>query len=289
MEQRVDPITSSTGSSTVPARLSELRFLYQPIAPLAGADGWAEALARWYLPDGTVRGPLDLLPYWLAEHRIATFTSYTLSCAAGALAEASHASVSVNLSPLQVLHPATLASLDAVLPSLRDRLRLEITEQRVSDLRALGSAVSELRERCRSLLLDDVTPDDVDLRSSVCDRLDGVKLDRSVIEGLFAADTVEAMRRFVRDVCDRFETVVAEGIEDAERCDALRELGVTHVQGFGIGRPRAELDGVVIDRRVPYPPPTGAAKPAQERWDEHPHRSDEVRQRDDPSPRSRTS
>lgn len=276
VEQRVDPIIMPNASTPTPARLSELRFLYQPIEPLADADGWAEALVRWYLPDGTVRGPLDLLPYWLAEPRIATFTRYTLSCAAGALAAAPHASVSVNLSPLQVLHPRTLASLEAMLPALRERLRLEITEQSVSDLRALGSALTELRARCRSLLLDDVTPDDIDLRSRACDHLDGVKLDRSVIVGSFAPDTAGAMRRFIRDACDRFETVVAEGIEDAERCDDLRELGVTHVQGFGIGRPRAELDGVVRDRRVPFASPPDAPTPSLQRRHDHTHRDDGV-------------
>src|SRR5690606_10345608 len=46
--------------------LHELGFQYQPIVSLGEAEPlWAEALVRWRLPDGTVRGPLAILPHWL--------------------------------------------------------------------------------------------------------------------------------------------------------------------------------------------------------------------------------
>lgn len=258
----------SAPDSRFPARLSELRFLFQPVVALDGDDDWAEALVRWFLPDGTVRGPLELLPYWLAEPRRGTFTRYTLARAAQALGAAPTGSVSVNLSPQQVVHPQTIAFIEAMLPEIRTRLRLEVTEQRVRSARTLRAALDELRPHCAALLLDDVTPDDLDLRSRVCDAVDGVKLDRSVVMALLQPERATAMRRFVSDACARFATVVAEGIEDAAQCDALRALGVTHVQGFAIGKPRAELAGVRTDRRVRFEPthePPGATPDRAER------------------------
>jgi EAL domain-containing protein (putative c-di-GMP-specific phosphodiesterase class I) len=246
----------STASAPVQPRLGELRFMYQPVVSLReDGDGWSEALVRWHLPDGTVRGPLDVLPHWLAASRQAAFTQYTFAQAAAALAAAPEAHVAVNLSPRQALHPVTLAALDGLLPDVRSRLRVEITEQRVRDATALNSALAAIRERCAAVLLDDVTENDLDLRSRATEGVDGVKLDRSVVGRMFAADDADVVRRFVRAACDRFPIVVAEGIEDAELCDALAVLGVSHVQGFGIARPRVELEGTYVDRRVPFRPP----------------------------------
>lgn len=251
----------STAQPPIPPRLVELRFLYQPVVCLHGRDdGWSEALVRWQLPDGTVRGPLDVLPHWLAAPRQAAFTQHTLTQASIALVAVPEAQVAVNLSPTQALHPVTLSLLDGLLPEVRSRLRIEITEQRVRDMPALGPALEAIRARCASVLLDDVTPDDFDLRSRALQGLDGVKLDRSVVQRLFTEAADGSTRRFVEVVCERFPIVVAEGIEEIARCDALRELGVTHAQGFGIARPRSELAGRRLDRRVPFQPP---APPAQ--------------------------
>ncbi len=235
--------------------------MYQPVVALReGGAGWSEALVRWLLPDGTVRGPLDVLPHWLAAPRQAAFTQYTLSQAAAALGSAPDAHVAVNLSPVQALHPVTLAVLDGLLPDVRARLRVEITEQRVRDMPALNSALAAIRERCAAVLLDDVTERDLDLRSRATEGVDGVKLDRSVVCRLFSPDEADIARAFVRAACDRFPIVVAEGVEEVDVCETLAALGVTHAQGFGIARPRNELEGAHVDRRVPFRPP--APQPA---------------------------
>src|SRR5690606_9276562 len=111
--------------------LHELGFQYQPIVSLSEPEAiWVEALARWHLPDGTVRGPLQRLPPWLSEQRQDVFTRFSSERVAATLAEHDDVSVSVNLSPAQVTHPQTLASLEGLLPDVRQRLRIELTEQR---------------------------------------------------------------------------------------------------------------------------------------------------------------
>lgn len=256
-----------TITSRAPA-LSELRFLFQPVQPLGGGGAWAEALVRWYLPDGTIRGPLDVLPYWLAPGNVASFTRFTLDQAAAVLAAVPASQVSVNLSPMQVMLPDTMRILDGLVPAVRERLRIEITEQRLRDKRPLASSLPSLRTRCAAVMLDDVTPDDLpswtDLDAVFGGGLDGVKIDRSVTWQLFATDPVarDAARAFVLGAAHRFELVVAEGVEDASVCSALAELGVTHVQGFGVGRPRRALDGTTLDRRVAFHAPAPAPAPA---------------------------
>ncbi len=224
-------------------RLAELRFLYQPIVALRSDEhGWSEALIRWQLADGTIRGPLDILPHWLAASRHETFTRFTLERAASAIAATPTAHISVNLSPAQVMHPGTITALERLLPSVRDRLRIELTEQQVFNSSALWDSLALIREHCSMVLLDDVTPTDLDLRMREGAPVDGVKLDRSVVSQLQEADTREATLRFIRDATERFPLVVAEGVEDPDLCAELFALDVSHAQGFGIARPDVELD-----------------------------------------------
>ena len=230
-----------------PPRLQELRFQFQPIAPLTRREtGWSEALVRWNLPDGTVHGPMDVLPHWLAPTRLEAFTEHTLRSAAAAIASTQGAVVSVNMSPSQVMHPATLTQLERLLPDIRARIRIELTEDRIHDPGGLRDAIAVLRERCQILLLDDVTPDDLGHRAYDGDSVDGVKLDRAVVALLFDDGRRDEVTRFVRDVTERFPIVVAEGIEEPTMCDALATLGVTHVQGFGIARPAPVLAAEVL-------------------------------------------
>lgn len=231
----------------IPPRLDELQYLYQPIVPLAReTEGWSEALVRWQLPDGTVKGPLEILPHWLAPTRSDLFTRFTLERAARTVAATPGARVSVNLSPLQLMHPVTLTTLEGMLDGVRSRLHIEITEQRVANGGALAARLKLLKERCGIILLDDVTPTDLESRLRFDTTVDGVKIDRSVITALLeeegAAPVSRATaRRFVLEATARFEVVVAEGIEDPNACEELAALGVSHVQGFGIAKPAPEL------------------------------------------------
>ncbi|NLG09185.1 MAG: EAL domain-containing protein [Deinococcales bacterium] len=233
----------SQGSSP---RLEELRFLYQPIVPLGGGNGWSEALVRWQLQDGTVKGPLEVLPHWLAPARLERFTRFTLELAARAAAANPEARVSVNLSPAQLLLRSTLTLFEGMLPAVRSRLHIELTEQVYIDGGALATRLRLLKKRCGIVLLDDVTPQDLESRLRYDSPVDGVKIDRSVVAALLGAEEENGLsrdkaRRFVTEVTERFAVVVAEGIEDPNACEELAALGVSHVQGFGIARPAPEL------------------------------------------------
>src|SRR5690606_2464958 len=101
-------------------RLSELRFQYQPIVSLSASEtGWSEALVRWHMPDGTVRGPLDILPHWLSPARHGEFTRFCIERAAAVVATNPAVHVSLNLSPAQMIHPGTVTALERLLPEIR--------------------------------------------------------------------------------------------------------------------------------------------------------------------------
>ena len=226
-----------------PPALEELGFQYQPVAPISpGGLGWHEALVRWHLPDGTIRGPLEVLPYWLGPHRQPAFTRFTVDRAASRLQGDAHARLSINLSPRQVTHPAALAALEALLPEVRGRLIVEITEQRDRRISQLRSSLEALSERCHIVLLDDIGVDELLGGNRMLEPVDGIKLDRSVLLALADRERRAAIATAVRTQAERYPIVVAEGIEHPAQVEWLAGMGVTHLQGFAIGHPAARLE-----------------------------------------------
>lgn len=227
--------------SVEPPPLSELAFQYQPVASLVPHQStWLEALIRWNLPDGTVRGPLDVLPHWLADNRQDVFTRFSIERVAAVLARYESAHVSINLSPRQLVSPVTNGVLEGLLPHVASRLRIELTEQRFGDTRRLWSGISVVRRLCGAVMLDDVTETDLRDRIPEGDLVDGVKVDRSVTLDIVNGHRRSRAESFITELSRRFPVVVVEGVEDASLCEHVAALGATHVQGFGIGRPSAE-------------------------------------------------
>ncbi len=230
--------------------LDALRFLYQPVESLSThEDGWHEALVRWYLADGTVRGPDTVLPYWLEPTRQSTFTRFTVQHAAEALHAHPQARLSVNLSPRQATHPTALCALGDVLPELRGRLIVELTEQRYLDIGGLWASLAALGDLLHLVLLDDVSAPDLERRWQLDAPVDGIKLDRSVLPLLRDPDTRPRVAKLVREASVRFRLVVVEGVEDEHELDLLDGIGATHAQGFGIGRPGRALAPDDLRRR----------------------------------------
>lgn len=227
-----------------PPALEELTFLYQPVAPLGDGPAWSEALIRWPQLDGTVRGPAQILPHWLAPSRVELFTRFTIASAARVIADNQGERISINLSPEQALLPETLRTLRGLLPSVARGLHIEITEQAYPNACLMTKRVSALKEHCGIVLLDDVTPHDLGSRLLPGTLVDGVKIDRRVLRALTcppAGPGANEAREFVEELTNRYEYVIAEGVEDPNTCEELKALGVSHVQGFGIARPSAEL------------------------------------------------
>jgi EAL domain-containing protein (putative c-di-GMP-specific phosphodiesterase class I) len=253
--------------ATVPSTIDQLGFQYQPVIPLhPGLAGWHEALLRWHLPDGTIRGPQHVLPYWLGPHRQPTFTRFTVAQAARLLQRDPQARLSINLSPRQVVHPTAMAALADLLPTLRGRLIVEVTEQHYRDVMGLWSTLESLATQCQLVLLDDLTVEDLRRPARAHAPVDGIKLDRTVLAALVDPDTRAATADALRGVADRYAIVVAEGVEDVGHLQLLDGLGITHAQGFGIGRPTAQPAATTWPDDAPLRPPIGAVRTPAARY-----------------------
>ncbi|MHB8717984.1 MAG: EAL domain-containing protein [Candidatus Dormibacteria bacterium] len=145
--------------------------------------------------------------------------------------------LSVNLSPATLLAPR----LGTLLPrSDLQRIVLELTEHMpVDDYVAFNRALRPLRTRGLRLAVDDCGAGFSSLHHILAIRPDIVKLDASLISGIDGdvarRSLVSGLTHFTAEIG---AVCIAEGVETGAQATTLRELGVSHGQGWLFGAPR---------------------------------------------------
>lgn len=217
-----------------------LRMAAQPIVDLeTGRVIGGEALARFDEP--VAGGPAT----WFAEAwDVGLGLELELATARLALATVAPALdpgyVGLNLSPETILSHDFLE----LLPELPvDRTVLEVTEHAaVSDYGAFQLPVKHLREAGGRLAVDDVGAGFASLRHILELEADILKLDVQLVRDIH----VDAKRRalaagLVSFAKESGTQICAEGIEQREELEALRDLGVRYGQGYYLARPTVDL------------------------------------------------
>jgi EAL domain-containing protein (putative c-di-GMP-specific phosphodiesterase class I)/CheY-like chemotaxis protein len=128
---------------------------------------------------------------------------------------------------------------------------IEITENTViDDFDRMRDIVRKLRAHGFRVAIDDAGAGYAGLQTMVEIEPDFIKLDMSLIRGLDKSVVKQKLVRTLRDFCrEAAITLIAEGIETRKQLDVLRELGVSHGQGFLFGLPGADRP-----LREAYPP-----------------------------------
>ena len=116
---------------------------------------------------------------------------------------------------------------------------LEITEHGLAaDDKRLAAAVRPLRSLGCDIAIDDLGAGSSGLKSWAEIRPDYVKVDRYFVSGI-ERDPVRA--EILRSLVDIGRVtgcrIVAEGVENAEQCALVLDLGVDYLQGYFLGRP----------------------------------------------------
>lgn len=119
------------------------------------------------------------------------------------------------------------------------RLKLEITERVISqDLEKVGRMMAALSEKGIGFYLDDFGVGYSNFSMLLRLPFESVKIDRSLIAGI--PDSPEN-RLMVRSLISLFHscgfTVICEGVETAEQCRVVEELGADCIQGFYYASP----------------------------------------------------
>ena len=225
-----------------------LGLVYQPVIELDSSRVIAvEALVRWPR-DGTAIAPRDFLGVAEDSGLIVPLGDWVLREACQQVARWRAAGwpvgLSVNFSPRQVsaaqFTPAVLAALrDSGLPP--SALTLEVSERvLIEGAEPMLSGLAELRALGVRLAIDDFGTGYASLVYLRQLPVDIIKIDPSFVAGLASDPTLRMLTRTIIQVGrDLGIEVVAEGIEQSDQLELLREMGCTLGQGYLVARPMA--------------------------------------------------
>jgi EAL domain-containing protein (putative c-di-GMP-specific phosphodiesterase class I) len=231
-------------------RAGELALHYQPQVELAtGEVHSVEALIRWRHPEQGMVSPARFVPPAEDSGFIRHLTTFAVAegarqaCAWRAAGTPISVSVNVSVRDLED-REFTARVIDAVKASgaqIGDLL-LEVTESAVmAHVDDAMVVMGELREAGFRFGIDDFGAGESSLGYLSRLPVDEVKIDRA-----FSMDLTERNEAIVRGAItmahDLGMITVAEGIEEAETAERLRELGCDKGQGYYFGHPAPAAD-----------------------------------------------
>ncbi|KUL25851.1 putative bifunctional diguanylate cyclase/phosphodiesterase [Actinoplanes awajinensis] len=240
----------------------QISLHYQPKIDL---QSWrisgVEALIRWQHPQQGRMAPDSFIPIAETTSLIRPLTTHVLGMAvrqAKAWQQAGHPiPVAVNLSTrclqdvgfagqvLSLLHEAGLPA---------DLLELEITESMVmTDPERALTVLQALRAGGIRLSIDDFGTGHSSMAYLRRLPVDELKIDKSFVQEMTVSHGGSVLVRSAISLGHNLGlSVVAEGVEDQETADVLRELGCDIAQGYHFARPMpaGDLDRWIIEHRA---------------------------------------
>jgi EAL domain-containing protein (putative c-di-GMP-specific phosphodiesterase class I) len=226
---------------------NELDVRLQPIMQIA-TDRIAgyEALIRWQHPERGQVSPNEFIRLAEETSLIVPVGDYVLTKVCDMLVELRRRGrtplpfIALNVSARQLDDPALI---DRMLDQLAqrslppDRLEIEITESLVFN----HSQIAALLERCHSagmqVALDDFGTGYSNLGPVLTLDFDRIKLDQGFTRALDTPRGLAMVRAIVAMTAALDCEMIAEGVEDPEQLQALRELGCDYAQGWLVGKP----------------------------------------------------
>ncbi|HEY0954774.1 MAG TPA: EAL domain-containing protein [Roseateles sp.] len=216
-------------------------FAYQPIVDLAQRRIYAhEALVR-----GAAGEPAGQV---LAQVNEANRYRFDQACRVKAIKGAAELGLaerlSINFLPNAIYRPEIC--IRTTLEAARthgfpvERIIFEVTEgERVEDGPWFASILREYQRIGFLTAIDDFGAGYAGLKLLSDFQPDLIKLDMDLIRGIDAdAPRRHIVNHLVRLCADMGVTVIAEGVETVGECDALRDLGITLMQGYLFARPQ---------------------------------------------------
>ncbi|HEU5150510.1 MAG TPA: GGDEF domain-containing phosphodiesterase [Iamia sp.] len=228
-----------------------LHLAYQPQVSLAdGRLVGVEALVRWDHPTRGTISPDLFIPVAEESGLVVELGAWAVDTALADVADGLPLVVSVNLSARQLDEPSLIGQVtDSLLRHRVDpsRLRLEITESALArDTDRSASLLLTLREVGVRVSIDDFGTGWASLEQLRQVKVaDSLKIDRTFVAGI----ATDARDRAIVSAAITLGrslgfTVVAEGVEEQEQADILRDMGCDAAQGYWFGEPvrRDRLD-----------------------------------------------
>ena len=229
----------------------EIELHYQPkVSAATGHVSGMEALVRWYHPRFGRIEPDEFVPLAEQNGLINQLGDWVLFTACRQLRYwqdegLAPGTMAVNVSAHQV---ARRDFAETVRRAIRDSgitpesLTLELTESAV--IRDDASAAESIKELCAlgvRFSMDDFGTGHATFSNLRNLAVDSVKIDRSFVAGMVLHGQDAVIVEAIIVMADRHGlSVIAEGVENIDQYQRLRELGCAEIQGFLLSTPLAE-------------------------------------------------
>jgi diguanylate cyclase (GGDEF)-like protein len=228
-------------------RHAQVRLQYQPLIQLdTGRPVGVEALARWRHPQRGNVSPAAFIPLAEETGLIVELGLLVLQEGCRQVSQwrmtAPDMGLNVNVSARQAMHSEFVSDVEKALAGVglpAEKLTLELTESvLMGDPDASVRRLGDIKDLGVRLSIDDFGTGYSSLSYLRRFPVDQLKIDRQFVAGITECDDQLAVTRTVMELGRtlRLETV-AEGIEDVNQVDTLRQLGCDLGQGFHLGRP----------------------------------------------------
>lgn len=234
----------------------QFKLLYQPIIELATGDiAGFEALIRWQSPTRGFVRPDVFMPLAESTSLIVPIGQWVVEESARALKHLREKTgkslfMSINIASRQIEEPDFVEMLleKITLVGIEpQQLKLEILERSLFNRDVALNWINKCRNQQFNLFLDDFGTGYSSLHYLNEYNLDGLKIDRSFVWGLGVNPQSPSICQAIINLsCSLGMVVVAEGVETAQQCEALKEMGCTLGQGYFFARPMPLEDAIAL-------------------------------------------
>ncbi len=235
----------------------EIKLHYQPVVNLARNEVCGvEALMRWHHPERGNVPPSEFVPVAEETGLIIPLGEMVLRQACADAAQwPAHVSVSVNLSPVQLINQSLVGVVINALAASRlapRRLELEITEAvLLQNSEVALSTLHQLRKVGARIAMDDFGTGYSSLSYLRSFPFEKIKIDRSFIVDLVGnEESLAIVRAITQLAADLRIATTAEGVETQQQLKTVTELGCTEMQGFlfSPARPAQDITRLLLSK-----------------------------------------
>ncbi|RPJ47222.1 MAG: EAL domain-containing protein [Betaproteobacteria bacterium] len=235
---------------------NELVLHYQPkIDVRTGRVTGLEALVRWQHPELGLVPPAHFMQVANETGLIVPISEWVLQTACATSKDLPQHGlprmpIAVNLSRRQFLHGNLVKEIERVLGETScsaDAIALEITEGMVThDPERAIMLIRNLKALGLQIVIDDFGTGYSSLNYLQRFPVDALKIDRSFVKTSTEAGGTSIAQAIIAMAHNLKFKVIAEGVENKQQFDFLREHGCNEIQGYYVSKPLALVDAIAF-------------------------------------------